>query len=88
MHPIWTRVYEGRAGPHQSERSERAWTMDVRVALAGAAAGRLDGLTVHRSPCRWLEVLLCCAALPQVGDDLVSLGCVVETDCGRPPQSD
>ena len=88
VHPIWTRVHEGRAGPHQSERSERAWTMAVRVALAGAAAGRLDGLTVHRSPCRWLEVLLCCAALPRVGDDLVSLGCVVETDCGRPPQSD
>lgn len=61
--------------------------MAVRVALAGAAAGRLDGLTVHRSPCRWLEVLLCCAALPRVGDDLVSLGCVVETDCGRPPPS-
>lgn len=87
VHPIWTRVHEGRAGPHQSERSERAWTMAVRVALAGAAAGRLDGLTVHRSPCRWLEVLLCCAALPRVGDDLVSLGCVVETDCGRPPPS-
>ena len=52
VHPIWTRVHEGRAGPHQSERSERAWTMAVRVALAGAAAGRLDGLTVHRSPCR------------------------------------
>lgn len=84
VHPVWTRVYEGRAGPHQSERSERAWTMAVRVALAGAAAGRLDGLTVHRSPCRWLGVRLCCAALG-VSDDLVSLGCVVGTDCGRPP---
>lgn len=84
---VWTRGNRGRAGPYQSERSERAWMMAVRVALAGAAAGRLDGLTVHRSPCRWLEVLLCRAALPRVGDDLVSLGCVVETDCGRPPPS-
>lgn len=58
-----TRVYEGRVAPHQSERSERAWTIVVWVALAGAAAGQLNGLTPHRSPCRWLGVRLRCAAL-------------------------
>lgn len=57
-----TRVHEGRAAPHRSERSERAWTMSVRVAPAGAAADRLDGLTVHRSPCRWTGARSRCAA--------------------------
>lgn len=80
-----TRVHEGRVAPHQRERSDRAWTMGVRVALAGAAAGRLDGLTVHRSPCRCWECGYATRLWPCVSDDLVSLGCVVETDCGRPP---
>lgn len=85
VHFVWTLGYRERVAPYQSERSERAWTMAVRVALAGSAAGRLDGLTAHRSPCRCWECGYAARLWPCVSDDLVSLGCVVETDCGRPP---